>query len=144
MNFQQLQDTLKIAESENKKGNFDAAEQILHENLVFLQQQSESVQTLEFRALLKIALAQNAWYRGNYELSQVHSQEAISIVDLRAQPDSVKYLIHAKAYNIIGLVNWNISNYTKALEFYTKAIESAGKINDRLGVKIRNRSQNNR
>ncbi|MFN8359165.1 MAG: tetratricopeptide repeat-containing sensor histidine kinase [Candidatus Kapaibacterium sp.] len=134
MNFQELQKIIKSAQSENNKGNYDDAERVLDEYLVLLQQEPVSAQTFEFRAMLKIALAQNAWLRGNFEMAQVHSQEAIMAVDAEVQPDSVKYVIHAKANNIIGLVNWNTSNYTKALEYYTSAIEAAGKINDRLGV----------
>lgn len=134
MNFQELQKIIKSAQSENNKGNYDDAARVLDEYLVLLQQEPVSAQTFEFRAMLKIALAQNAWLRGNFEMAQVHSQEAIMAVDAEAQLDSVKYVIHAKANNIIGLVNWNISNYTKALEYYTSAIEAAGKINDRLGV----------
>ncbi len=123
MNYQQLEEQLKLANEEANNGNFDSAEHLANQVLAELHKQNQSLEVIAsvepIRANATLSLATTNYKRGNFDtaLEQVHR-----VLVLADEGNLLE--IKPKAWSLSGIVYRNLGDYTKALEYLGRALDA--------------------
>ena len=138
MNYEKIESLLTEAEAENKKRKYAEAEQLCHLALekipIFSAQETvkseedfQRISTLRVRALIE--LSTSLWRRGMPKEAISPAEEALHL-SIQAENKEQE----CKALNSIGNVNMNLSDYPRALDYFTKAVAIYEEIGDKYGV----------
>ena len=138
MNYEEIESRLTEAESENKRGKYSEAEQLCHlalKKIPILSAQEtgkfeedfQRIVTLRVRALIELSIS--LWRRGMPKESISPAEEALYL-SIQAENKEQE----SKALNSIGNANMSLSNYPRALEYFTKAVAIYEEIGNKYGV----------
>ena len=134
MTHEELQSKLNASTNEGKKGNFGIAERLANEVLFEIDKPFSKVKNIPLlRTNLYITLSNIADYQGNYEQSLFLAHNSLHIAE---EYNFIECI--ARAYNQIGIVYYTLGSFEKALEFYSKAIDTFNIIGDKLKIAIVN------
>jgi tetratricopeptide (TPR) repeat protein len=83
---------------------------------------------------LKTEMAFFHWRRGEHTKGKVYGEEAIAILRTKERGDQLAEKAYADAYNVMGLILWDLGELTRAKERFETVLASATKINDQKGI----------
>ncbi|MBI3259929.1 MAG: tetratricopeptide repeat protein [Ignavibacteriae bacterium] len=142
MTYRELQAQIDRANNEFSKGNLIEAEELASQVVDELDKPSHSldvsaedewsvskIATLRANALL--ARAKSIIYIGNYDSAIVDIQAALSLAE-----DHSLQAIKPLCWNLLGNVYINLSDFSRALEYYTMALSAQEELGQKAGTAI--------
>lgn len=137
-----IESSLQSAAEESARGNFSEAEMFAGNVISAVREATQTIppsrEQLIGVAKARLILSGIASRRGNFESAIALALELID--DLTAQRGSKDddqqtiHDLHTKALNSIGIMQWNLGSYDKALEYFGKALAAHEKFNEHSAI----------
>lgn len=137
-----IESSLQSAAEESARGNFSEAEMFAGNVISAVREATQTAppsrEQLIGVAKARLILSGIASRRGNFESAIALALELID--DLTAQRGSKDddqqtiHDLHTKALNSIGIMQWNLGSYDKALEYFGKALAAHEKFNEHSAI----------